>query len=87
MAILRDVNGDPSSPFTERVKKSAIPVILGAAKNLQFFVFKKIDTDASLSMTAHFFTASPHRDSGDGMTHFLPPPGAPRRQYSPKCIR
>jgi hypothetical protein len=34
--------------FSERVKKSAIPVILSAAKNLQLFVFKKINADASL---------------------------------------
>jgi hypothetical protein len=33
---------------SEAVKKSAIPVILSAAKNLQLFVFKKINADASL---------------------------------------
>ena len=43
--------------LVEAVKKSTIPVILSAAKNLQLFVFKKINADASLSMTAHFFTA------------------------------
>ena len=33
---------------SEAVKKSTIPVILSAAKNLQLFVFKKIIADASL---------------------------------------
>jgi len=33
---------------SEGVKKSIIPVILSAAKNLQLFVFKKINADASL---------------------------------------
>jgi hypothetical protein len=44
----------------EGVKKSILPVILSAAKNLQLFVFKKINADASLllSMTAYFFTPS-----------------------------
>jgi hypothetical protein len=42
------------------VKKSTDPVILSVAKNLQLFVFKKINADASLlpSMTAYFFTPS-----------------------------
>jgi hypothetical protein len=34
--------------FREAVKKSTIPVILSAAKNLQLFVFKKENADASL---------------------------------------
>jgi hypothetical protein len=32
----------------EAVKKSTKPVILSVAKNLQLFVFKKINADASL---------------------------------------
>jgi hypothetical protein len=32
----------------EAVKKSTIPVILSEAKNLQLFVFKKVNADASL---------------------------------------
>jgi hypothetical protein len=36
------------------VKKSAIPVILSAAKNLQLFVFKKINADASLRVCDFF---------------------------------
>jgi hypothetical protein len=41
---------------SEGVKKSAIPVILSAAKNLQLFVFKKINADASLrSESVTFF--------------------------------
>jgi hypothetical protein len=40
----------------EGVKKSTIPVILSAAKNLQLFVFKKINADASLrSESVTFF--------------------------------
>jgi len=34
--------------ISEGVKKLTIPVILSAAKNLQLFVFKKINADASL---------------------------------------
>jgi hypothetical protein len=42
-------SGDVPWPTAqEGVKKSAIPVILSAAKNLQLFVSKKINADASL---------------------------------------
>jgi hypothetical protein len=34
----------------EAVKKSTTPVILSAAKNLQLFVFRKINADASRSL-------------------------------------
>ena len=39
---------EPSPLGREAVKKSTIPVILSAAKNLRLFVFKKINADASL---------------------------------------
>jgi transposase-like protein len=45
-----------SSQPSEGVKKSTIPVILSAAKNLQLFVSKKINADASLrSESVTFF--------------------------------
>jgi hypothetical protein len=45
---------------SEAVKKLAIPVILSGAKNLQLFVFKKINADASLrSESVTFFDSWP----------------------------
>jgi hypothetical protein len=44
------------APHFEAVKKSTSPVILSEAKNLQLFVFKKINADASLrSESVTFF--------------------------------
>jgi len=39
----------------EGVKKSTSHVIPSEARNLHLFVFKEINADASLSMTARFF--------------------------------
>jgi hypothetical protein len=46
--ILRQCYNPLTPGPSEGLKKSAIPVILSAAKNLQLFVFKKINADASL---------------------------------------
>ena len=45
------------------MKKPANPVMLSEATHLQVFALQKITADASLSMTAHFFTASQSRGS------------------------
>ena len=49
MQMLRFAQHDShSSQGLEAAKKSTMPVILSAAKNLQLFVFKKINADGSL---------------------------------------
>ena len=52
------------------------------AKNLQLFVFTKINADASLSMTAHFFTASNRHPALLNSPQILIPPFSPSTSLS-----